>query len=42
MVFHLTRQDWSACSDEELEWLESIPESIKNGFCKYRNDVGKI
>ncbi len=42
MVYHLTRQDVSNCTMEEIIWLQAIPERIRNGFCKYRDDVDKI
>jgi uncharacterized protein YjbI with pentapeptide repeats len=39
MIYHLTRQDWSSLDEECKNFLASIPESIVNSFCKYRNDV---
>ena len=42
LVYHLTRQDWSSLSVEKQEWLQSIPEDIKNAFCKFRNELSKI
>lgn len=39
MVYHLTRQDTTDCTDEENAWLESIPKTILNGFCDYRDDL---
>jgi hypothetical protein len=39
MVYHLTRQDWSACTLEERVWLQSIPISIRDLFKKHRGDV---
>ena len=42
MVYHLTRQNWSSLSAENIAFLESIPDEIKNGFCNYRDDLTKI
>ena len=39
IIYHLTRQDISDCSDEIKEFVGSIPDEILNGFCKYRMDV---
>ena len=39
MVYHMTRQNISECSDEIKEFMKSIPKNILNGFCMYRADV---
>ena len=39
MVYHLNRQDTSECSPEIQAFLAGIPEEIRNGFCKFRNDL---
>ena len=41
MVYHLTRQNWSACTKEDRLWFASIPNSIKNGFCNFRDDIDR-
>ncbi len=42
LIYHLTRQDWSQLSEDHQRWLQSIPESILNSFCKFRGDVKKM
>ena len=42
MVYHLTRQDWRALPEDQKTWLNSIPKSILNSFCEYRNDVEEM
>lgn len=38
-IYHLTRQDHSACSSEVKAWLATIPTEILDGFMKYRKDL---
>ena len=45
MLFHLTRQDWSTCSEEVKKIVKSINKIKSNNgravdlFCRYRTDV---
>jgi hypothetical protein len=40
LAYRLGRQDCESCSDEVKEWLRSIPEFIRDGFSKIRDDHG--
>ena len=43
MVFHLTRADWSNCSEEikrSMEIIKNLP--IANNFCLFRTDLEKL
>ena len=42
MIYHLTRQRWQDLTDLQVEWLQVMPDSIKNGFCEYRPELEEI
>ena len=42
MIYHLTRQCWQDLTDQQQEWLQVMPDSIKNGFCEYRPELEEI
>ena len=43
IAYHLTRQDYSACSDEVKEELERIKKGVLgNLFCNYRDDLERV
>ena len=42
MIYHLTRQCWQDLTDVQREWLQVMPDSIKNGFCEYRPELEEL
>ncbi len=42
MIYHLTRQDNRYLTDEERDFLNTIPDEIVNSFCNYRDDIKKL
>ena len=42
LIYHLTRQNWKNISGKNSQWLDTIPEDIKNAFCHFRTELDKI